>query len=99
MKAIVYSQYGPPDVLHLGEVNKPEPRDNEVLIKVYAASVNPADWHTMRAEPFLARLANGLLKPRNPRLGADLAGQIEAVGGSVTEFQKGEEVFGSLTLG
>ena len=99
MKAIVYSQYGPPDVLHLTEVNKPEPRDNEVLIKVYAASVNPADWHTMRAEPFLARLANGLLKPRNPRLGADLAGQIEAVGGSVTEFRKGEEVFGSLTLG
>ena len=98
MKAIVYTQYGPPEVLQLTEVEKPTPGDNEVLVKVQAASANPADWHTMRAEPFLARLANGLLKPRNSRLGADLAGQVEVVGRSVTQFQRGEEVFGSLPL-
>ena len=64
MQAIVYTKYGPPDVLQLKDVEKPAPRDNEVLVKVHAASANPADWHLMRAEPFLARLANGLLKPK-----------------------------------
>ena len=74
MKAIVYTKYGSPDVLHLKEVEKPTPKDNEVLIKVQAASANPADWHTMRATPFLARLVNGFFKPTNPRLGADVSG-------------------------
>jgi len=98
MKAIVYTQYGSPDVLHLEEVEKLSPKDNEVLIKVQAASVNPADWHTMRATPFLARLVNGFFKPKNPRLGADVAGRVEAVGSSVTQFQVGDEVFGCMSL-
>jgi len=98
MKAIVYTQYGPPDVLRLKEVEKPTPKDNEVLVKVHAASANPADWHLMRAEPFLARLANGLLKPKNTQLGADVAGCIEAVGRNVTQFHVGDDVFGSMTL-
>ena len=87
MKAIVYTEYGSPDVLHLKEVEKPTPKDNEVLVKVYAASANAADWHLMRAEPFLARLENGLLKPKNTKLGADIAGRVEAVGRNVTQFQ------------
>jgi NADPH:quinone reductase-like Zn-dependent oxidoreductase len=98
MKAIVYTQYGPPDVLELKEVEKPTPKDNEVLIKVHAASANPADWHLMRAEPFLARLENGLLKPKNSRLGADVAGRVEAIGRNVTQFQVGDAVFGELPL-
>ena len=98
MKAIVYTQYGSPDVLQLKEVEKPTPKGNEVLIKVYAASANPADWHLMRAEPFLARLAGGLLKPKNTRLGADVAGRVEAVGSNGTQFQVGDEVFGELSL-
>lgn len=98
MKAIVYTKYGSPDVLHLEDLEKPSPKDNEVLIKVHAASVNPADWHTMRGAPFLARLANGLFKPQNPRLGADVAGRVEAVGSNVTQFQVGEDVFGCLPL-
>jgi NADPH:quinone reductase-like Zn-dependent oxidoreductase len=98
MKAIVYTRYGSPDVLQLKDVEKPAPRDNELLVKVHAASANPADWHLMRAEPFLARLANGLLKPKNTKLGADVAGRVEAVGRNVTQFQAGDEVFGGLTL-
>lgn len=98
MKAIVYTQYGSPDVLKLQEIEKPTPKDNEILIKVHAASANPADWHTMRGEPFLARLVNGLFKPKNPRLGADLAGTVEAVGKNVTQFKVGDEVFGELSL-
>ena len=98
MKAIIFTQYGSPDVLHLKDVEKPMPGDNETLVKVHAASANPADWHTMRAEPFLARLSNGLLKPKNPRLGADLAGRVEAVGKNVTQFQAGDDVFGELPL-
>jgi len=98
MKAIVYTTYGSPDVLQLHEVEKPTPKDNQVLVKVHAASANPADWHLMRAEPFLARLANGLLKPKNTRLGADVAGRVEAVGRNVTQFQVGDQVFGCLPL-
>ncbi len=98
MKAIVYTKYGSPDVLHLEDLEKPSPKDNEVLIKVHAASVNPADWHTMRGAPFLARLANGLFKPQNPRLGADVAGRVEAVGCNITQFQAGQDVFGCLPL-
>ena len=98
MKAIVYTTYGSPDVLQLKDVEKPTPKDNQVLVKVHAASANPADWHLMRAEPFLARFANGLLKPKNTRLGADVAGRVEAVGRNVTRFQVGDDVFGELPL-
>ena len=98
MKAIVYTEYGSPDVLRFEDVEKPEPGDDEVLVRVHAASANPADWHLMRAEPFLARLANGLLRPKNTRLGADLAGRVEATGGNVTQFQVGDDVFGEMSL-
>jgi NADPH:quinone reductase-like Zn-dependent oxidoreductase len=98
MKAIVYTEYGPPDVLNLDEVQKPTPRDDEVLVKVHAASANAADWHLMRADPFLVRVMGfGLLKPKNGLLGADIAGRVEAVGRNVTQFQPGDEVFGDLS--
>jgi NADPH:quinone reductase-like Zn-dependent oxidoreductase len=93
MKAIVCAQYGPPDVLQFTEVAKPTPKDNEVLIKVCAAAVNPLDRFFMRGAP-LIRLIPGLRKPKDTRLGVDLAGQVEAVGGSVTQFKPGDEVFG-----
>jgi len=94
MKAIVYTKYGSPDVLQFTDVEKPTPKDNEVLVKIHAASTNPLDWHLMRAEPFLARLENGLFKPKQTRLGADMAGRVEAVGKNVSRFQPGDEVFG-----
>ena len=98
MKAIVYTEYGPPDVLNLEEVQKPVPKDDEVLVKVHAASANAADWHLMRADPFLVRLMGfGLLKPKKGLLGADIAGRVEAVGRDVTQFQPGDEVFGDLS--
>ena len=96
MKAIVYQKYGSPDVLELKEVQKPTPKDNEVLVKVHAASVNPLDWHFLRGEPFLARLKTGLLKPKNKILGADIAGRVEAVGRNVKQFQPGDEIFGDM---
>lgn len=99
MKAIVYERYGPPEVLQLKEVEKPAPGDNEILVKIHAASINPADWHLLRAEPFIARLSTGLFKPRNPIPGIDIAGQVEAVGKNVTEFHPGDEVFGDCGLG
>ena len=94
MKAIYYSRYGSPDVLQLKDVPKPTPQDKEVLIKVHAASVNPLDWHIMRASPWLARLSSGLVRPKVPFLGADVAGRVEAVGSKVTDFKVGDEVFG-----
>jgi len=96
MKAIVYTKYGPPDVLKLNEVEKPIPKEDEVLVKVHAASANPLDWHLMRAEPFLARLEAGLLKPKNKILGADISGRVEAVGRNVKQFQPGDEIFGEI---
>ncbi len=93
MKAIVYKKYGPPDVLQLEEVEKPTPKDDEVLIKVHAASANPADWHLMRGAPFFARFEMGFPKPKK-RLGVDVAGRVKAVGSNVTQFQPGDEVFG-----
>jgi NADPH:quinone reductase-like Zn-dependent oxidoreductase len=98
MKAIVYTQYGSPDVLQFKDVEKPTPKDHEVLVKIHAASVNTLDWRMMRATPFLARLDNGLFKPKQTRLGADLAGRVEAVGSGVTQFQPGDEVFGDIWL-
>jgi NADPH:quinone reductase-like Zn-dependent oxidoreductase len=97
MKAIVYTKYGSPDVLQFKEVEKPAPTDDQILVKIYAASANPLDWHLMRASPFLARLAGGLRKPKDPRLGADFAGRVEAVGANVAQFQPGDEVFGAST--
>src|SRR6266581_1541232 len=97
MKAIVYTHYGSPDVLQFKETEKPVPNAGEILVKIYAASANPLDWHLMRGAPFLARLAGGLRKPKDPRFGADLAGRVEAVGSTVTQFQPGDEVFGAWT--
>ena len=98
MKAIVYHNYGSPDVLKLEEVQKPVPQDNEVLVKVIAASVAAGDWHLLRADPFLVRFMYGLLTPKYKILGSDVAGRIEAVGRNVTQFQPGDEVFGDLSL-
>lgn len=95
MKAITYTEYGAPDVLQLTEVATPTPRDDEVLMAVRAASVNPLDWHYMRGTPYIVRLVAGLRRPKRPRLGVDVAGQVEAVGGSVTHFRPGDEVFGA----
>jgi NADPH:quinone reductase-like Zn-dependent oxidoreductase len=96
MKAIVTERYGSPDVLELKDVEKPTPTDNEILVKVHAASVNPMDWHLLEGKPFIARpMTGGLLKPKNMRPGVDIAGKVEAVGRNVKEFQPGDEVFGS----
>jgi NADPH:quinone reductase-like Zn-dependent oxidoreductase len=94
VKAILYTQYGGPEVLQLTEVDKPTPGNDQVLVKVHAASVNPADWHRMTAPLVFRAMIGGLRKPKDPRLGVDIAGVIEAVGSSVTEFQPGDEVFG-----
>ena len=96
MKAIVRTKYGSPDVLELREIDKPNPSDNQVLVKVHAASVNPLDWHILRGKPFLVRLMGfGFLKPKHQILGADIAGRVEAVGRNVTRFKMGDDVFGS----
>jgi NADPH:quinone reductase-like Zn-dependent oxidoreductase len=97
MKAIVYHTYGSPDVLKLEEVQTPTPKDNEILVKVQAAAAAAGDWHLLRADPFLVRLMYGLLTPKYKILGADVAGRVEAVGRSVTQFQPGDEVFGDLS--
>lgn len=96
MKAIVYTDYGGPEVLQLKEVAKPSPKDHEVLVKIHAASINAGDEHLLRADPFLVRLSSGLRKPKNMILGADLAGRIEAVGRNAAQFQPSDEVFGDL---
>jgi NADPH:quinone reductase-like Zn-dependent oxidoreductase len=97
MKAIVYKEYGSPDVLELKEVEKPTPRDDEVLVKVYAVSVNAADLHLLRADPFLIRFSSGLQKPKKQILGADIAGRVEEVGKNVKKFKPGDEVFGDIS--
>ncbi|MFQ5351491.1 MAG: NAD(P)-dependent alcohol dehydrogenase [Candidatus Binatia bacterium] len=98
MKAVVHHEYGSPDVLGLEEIEKPIAGDDEVLVRVRAASANAADWHLLRADPFLIRLMGfGLLKPKNRVLGADIAGCAEAVGRNVKQFQPGDEVFGDLS--
>jgi NADPH:quinone reductase-like Zn-dependent oxidoreductase len=97
MKAVVNTKYGPPEVLQLLEVEKPAPKDDEVLIKVHAASVNAWDWHLLSADIFLVRLmGGGLLKPKRRILGADVAGRIEAIGRKVKLFKPGDDVFGDI---
>jgi NADPH:quinone reductase-like Zn-dependent oxidoreductase len=94
MKAVVYRDYGGPEVLRLMEVEKPTPAEDQILVKVHAAAVNPLDWHFMRGTPYLMRLASGVRKPKSIRLGADYSGTVEAVGSSVTRFKVGDAVFG-----
>ncbi|UCD63980.1 MAG: NAD(P)-dependent alcohol dehydrogenase [Candidatus Zixiibacteriota bacterium] len=98
MKAVVYTRYGPPEVLQLRDVAKPVPEDGEVLVRVFAAAANAYDWRLLGAKPYLIRLMGfGLLKPRNKILGADIAGRVEAVGRNVKRFQPGDEVFGDIS--
>ena len=98
MKAIVYHKYGLPDVLEQKEVEKPTPKENEVLIKVHAASVNSWDWELLRGTPFVNRLMFGLLQPKKVKiLGCDIAGRVEGVGKKVKQFQPGDEVFGDIS--
>lgn len=96
MKTIMYTQYGSADVLQFREVEKPTPKADEVVIKIIAAAVNPADWRMMRARPFLARLDNGIFRPKKTKLGCDFAGIVDAVGSDVTRFKPGDEVFGDM---
>jgi len=95
MKAAVYTKYGPPNVVQIRDIEKPVPKDNEVLIRICAAAVNPLDWHLMRGEPYAIRAMCGLLKPKTTQLGVDVAGRVEAVGREVTEYKPGDEVFGA----
>jgi NADPH:quinone reductase-like Zn-dependent oxidoreductase len=97
MKAIVYRCYGSPDVLELEDIEKPAPADNEVLVKVHAASVNPLDWHYMRGSPYIMRLGSGLGAPNDASMGVDFAGTVESVGGNVKQFKPGDEVFGGTS--
>jgi NADPH:quinone reductase-like Zn-dependent oxidoreductase len=100
MRAVVYHQYGSPDVLKCEEIEKPIAGDDEVLIKLCAASVNPLDWHFMRGKPLPARLMMGALRrPKHKILGCDIAGRVESVGRNVRQFQPGDEVFGAKSLG
>jgi NADPH:quinone reductase-like Zn-dependent oxidoreductase len=98
MKAVVYTRFGPPDVLEIRDIKKPVPNDDQVLVKVRAASVNPYDWHLIRGTPYIMRaMMAGLRKPKDPRVGVDYAGTIEAVGKNVTQLKPGDEVFGNRT--
>src|SRR3990170_7519626 len=95
MKAIVYTEYGSPDVLQLKEVAKPVPTDDEILIKVHAVSVNRSDWEGLIGKPLYARLG-GLLKPRRQVLGSDIAGRVEMAGRNIKRLKPGDEVFGDI---
>jgi NADPH:quinone reductase-like Zn-dependent oxidoreductase len=99
MKAIVYTRYGSPDILEFKEVEKPLPNDDEVLVKIQAASVNALDWHMLTADIFLVRFNSGLFKPKYNIPGADIAGVVEAVGKNVTQFRPGDEVYGDIFQG
>ncbi|HET7712538.1 MAG TPA: NAD(P)-dependent alcohol dehydrogenase, partial [Thermoanaerobaculia bacterium] len=95
MKALIYRDYGGPDVLHLEEVEKPTPGAEEALVRVRAASINPLDWHFMRGKPYPIRLMTGMRRPKTTRIGVDVAGVVEAVGSGVSDLKVGDEVFGS----
>ena len=94
MKAVVYTEYGTPDVLRLESVDVLQPKDEQVLVRVRAAAANPLDWHRIRGTPYLVRMENGIRAPQNPRLGADFAGEVVAVGAKVTQYKPGDHVFG-----
>ena len=96
MKAVVYERYGPPEVHKLKEIEKPIPKDNEILVKVHASAINSSDATLTRGKPFLGRLWQGFLKPKNTILGSDIAGQVEVVGKNVKHFKPGDEVFGDI---
>jgi NADPH:quinone reductase-like Zn-dependent oxidoreductase len=96
MKAFVYERYGPPETLRMAEVGKPVPKADQVLVEVLAASVNAADWHVLRGKPLFSRATLGLLRPKHQILGGDVAGRVEAVGGGVTRFKPGDEVYANL---
>ena len=97
MKAAVYRRFGPPDVLGIEEVEKPAVGDDDVLVRVRATSVNPADWHALTGTPLIARPAFGLRRPKDERLGNDFAGTVESTGKNVTRFKAGDEVFGATS--
>lgn len=94
MQAIVRREYGPPGELAVEEVAMPPVEEDEVLVRVHAASVNPVDWHSMLGKPYLVRMQDGLRRPKDPQFGVDFAGRVEEVGGAVTRFRPGDEVFG-----
>src|SRR5437016_6852349 len=95
MKAAVFTRYGPPDVLEIKDVEKPVPRDNEVLVRIHATTICAADWRLRKADPFLVRMFNGFVTPKRRILGTEFAGTIESVGKKVMRFRAGDEVFGS----
>jgi len=99
MRAVVHDRYGPPDVLRIEEVERPSPRDDEVLVKIHATTVNRTDCHRRAANPFLWRFLIGLRRPRHRIIGMELAGEVEAVGDAVTEFEVGDHVFGVRGFG
>ena len=94
MRAVVCDRYGPPDVLRLEDVERPVPKEDEVLVKIHATTVNRSDCGVRSGEPFIARFVSGLLRPKRKILGSELAGEVEAVGAAVTEFGAGDQVFG-----
>ncbi len=97
MKAIVYCDYGTADVLELEDIEKPAPEDDQILVRVRSAAVNPLDWHYMRGTPYIMRMGSGLRKPKVTRLGVDFSGTVEAIGRDVTQFKPGDDVFGGRT--
>ena len=96
MQAWLWEKYGPPEALRLAEVQKPDPAPHEVLVRVQAASVNAADWHSMRGKPLFSRLTLGLLRPKHQSLGVDVAGRVEAVAGDVDRAKPGDEIYANL---
>jgi NADPH:quinone reductase-like Zn-dependent oxidoreductase len=99
MKAVIYHNYGSPDVLELAEIETPIVKENRVLVRVRASSITPFDWHLLIGKPYIARIIAGLFKPRNKVLGTDVAGTVEAIGPGVDRFQPGDEVFGGRGSG